>query len=123
MIVDTVIFLLEDLLESDREGMRVVIELKREANPAQLLAELYQKTPLQMNFGATLLGIVNGEPRQLSLKGLLQEFLRFREETLTRCYRYELDKAQSRLEIVGGLFSPYRDWETDRKSTRLNSSH
>lgn len=91
--------------ESDREGMRVVIELKREANPAQLLAELYQKTPLQMNFGATLLGIVNGEPRQLSLKGLLQEFLRFREETLTRRYRYELDKAQSRLEIVGGLLT------------------
>lgn len=89
--------------ESDREGMRVVIELKREANPAQLLADLYQKTPLQINFGATLLGIVNGEPRQLGLKGLLQEFLRFREETLTRRYRYELEKAQSRLEIVAGL--------------------
>ncbi|MGA0199827.1 MAG: DNA gyrase subunit A, partial [Prochlorotrichaceae cyanobacterium] len=91
--------------ESDREGMRVVIELKREANPAQLLADLYQKTPLQVNFGATLLGIVNGEPRQLSLKGLLQEFLDFREETLTRRYRYELDKAQNRLEIVEGLLT------------------
>ena len=91
--------------ESDREGMRVVIELKREANPGQLLADLYQKTPLQVNFGATLLGIVNGEPRQLSLKGLLQEFLDFREETLTRRYRYELDKAQNRLEIVEGLLT------------------
>jgi len=91
--------------ESDREGMRVVIELKREANPGQLLAELYQKTPLQVNFGAILLGIVKGEPRQLSLKGLLQEFLSFREETLTRRYRYELEKAQSRLEIVSGLLT------------------
>ena len=89
--------------ESDREGMRVVIELKREANPVQLLGDLYQKTPLQTNFGATMLALVEGEPRQQGLGQLLQAFLDFRIETLSRRYRYELAKAQNRLEIVAGI--------------------
>ncbi|MEM8604530.1 MAG: DNA topoisomerase (ATP-hydrolyzing), partial [Cyanobacteria bacterium P01_H01_bin.121] len=89
--------------ESDRDGMRVVIELKRESNPAQVLQILYQKTTLQTNFGAILLAIVNQQPQQLSLKGLLQEFLDFREACLNRRYRHELEKAENRLEIVTGL--------------------
>ena len=95
--------------ESDRDGMRVVIELKRETNPTKLLADLYQKTPLQMNFGAILLGLVNGEPRQLSLKGLLQEFLVFREITLTRRYRHDWERSQQRLEIVAGILTALSD--------------
>jgi len=91
--------------ESDREGMRVVIELKREANPAQVLQELYQKTPLQTTFGAIFLALVEGQPRQLSLKQMLQAFLQFREETLTRRYRYELEGADRRLEVVAGLLT------------------
>ncbi|BDI18728.1 DNA topoisomerase (ATP-hydrolyzing) [Nostoc cf. commune SO-36] len=89
--------------ESDREGMRVVIELKRDTNPQEVLQHLYHQTALQMTFGAILLAIVDGQPRQLSLRQLLQEFLRFREETLNRRYNYELGKAQSRVHLVEGL--------------------
>ncbi|QLE43565.1 DNA gyrase subunit A [Nostoc sp. C052] len=89
--------------ESDREGMRVVIELKRDTNPQEILQHLYHQTSLQMTFGAILLAIVDGQPRQLSLRQLLQEFLKFREETLNRRYNYELGKAQSRVHLVEGL--------------------
>ncbi|WP_375468544.1 DNA topoisomerase (ATP-hydrolyzing) subunit A [uncultured Nostoc sp.] len=89
--------------ESDREGMRVVIELKRDTNPQEVLQHLYHQTALQMTFGAILLAIVDGQPRQLSLRQLLQEFLSFREQTLNRRYNYELGKAQSRVLLVEGL--------------------
>ncbi|MEH2338491.1 DNA gyrase/topoisomerase IV subunit A [Nostoc sp.] len=89
--------------ESDREGMRVVIELKRDTNPQEVLQHLYHQTALQMTFGAILLAIVGGQPRQLSLRQLLQEFLSFREETLNRRYNYELGKTQSRVHLVEGL--------------------
>lgn len=89
--------------ESDREGIRVVIELKREVSPETVLARLYQQTDLQTNFGAILLAIVNGQPRQLTLRQLLQEFLDFREVTLTRRYNYELQAAERRCHIVQGL--------------------
>jgi len=89
--------------ESDRTGMRVVIELKREANPQILLNKLYKMTPLQMNFGAIFLALSDGQPRQMPLREALQEFLDFREETLTRQYRYELERAESRLHVLEGL--------------------
>ncbi|MHC5776943.1 DNA gyrase subunit A [Nostoc sp.] len=89
--------------ESDREGMRVVIELKRDTNPQEILQNLYHQTALQMTFGAILLAIVDGQPRQLSLRQVLQEFLSFREQTLNRRYNYELGKAQSRVHLVEGL--------------------
>ena len=89
--------------ESDREGIRVVVELKREFTPEAVLARLYQQTDLQTNFGAILLAIVNGQPRQLTLRQLLQEFLDFREVTLTRRYNYELQAAERRCHIVQGL--------------------
>jgi DNA gyrase subunit A len=89
--------------ESDREGMRVVIELKRDTNPQEVLENLYHQTALQSNFGAILLALVDGQPRQLSLRQILQEFLKFREQTLNRRYSYELGKAQSRLHLVSGL--------------------
>ncbi|MDZ8051849.1 MAG: DNA gyrase subunit A [Aulosira sp. ZfuVER01] len=89
--------------ESDREGMRVVIELKRDINPQEILQHLYHQTALQSNFGAILLALVDGQPRQLSLRQLLQEFLSFREHTLNRRYSYELGKAENRLHLVEGL--------------------
>ncbi|MUH00282.1 DNA topoisomerase 4 subunit A [Scytonema sp. UIC 10036] len=89
--------------ESDREGIRVVIELKRDTNPQEILQHLYHQTALQSNFGAILLALVNGQPRQLSLRQLLQEFLNFREQTLSRLYSYELVKAESRQHLVEGL--------------------
>ncbi|MBD1849382.1 DNA gyrase subunit A [Leptolyngbya sp. FACHB-711] len=91
--------------ESDREGMRVVIEMRREAQPAQILEKLYRLTPLQMNFGVIMLAIADGQPRQMSLRELLQQFLSFREETLTRQYRYELEKAEARAHLLEGMLS------------------
>ncbi|VXD22318.1 DNA topoisomerase 4 subunit A [Planktothrix serta PCC 8927] len=89
--------------ESDREGIRVVIELKREFSPEVVLHHLYQQTELMTKFGAIFLAIVNGQPRQLSLKQILQEFLTFREQTLTRQFRHELEAAEHRCHLVEGL--------------------
>ena len=89
--------------ESDRDGMRVVIELKRESQPQVVLDALYRQTPLQNNFGAIMLALDNGQPRQLSLREILNAFLAFREQTLTRQYRYELEKTENRLHVVEGL--------------------
>lgn len=91
--------------ESDREGIRVVIELKREANPQKLLNALYKQTALQTNFGAILLAIHNRQPRQMSLRELLQQFLDFREQTLTRRYQHELEKAENRLHVLEALLT------------------
>ncbi len=91
--------------ESDRQGMRVVVELKRETQPQLILEQLYKQTTLQTNFGVILLAIVDGQPRQLSLRELLQQFLDFREQTLTRRYTHKLDQAQSRLHLVQGLLT------------------
>jgi DNA gyrase subunit A len=91
--------------ESDREGMRVVIELKRDTNPQEILQHLYHQTALQTNFGAILLALVDGQPRQLSLRQLLEEFLKFREYTLNRRYSYELGKAENRSHLVAGLLT------------------
>lgn len=89
--------------ESDREGMRVVIELKRDTNPQEILQHLYHQTALQTTFGAILLALVDGQPRQLSLRQILQEFLSYREHTLNRRYNYELEKAENRVNQVAGL--------------------
>lgn len=91
--------------ESDRDGIRVVIELKREANPQKILKQLYKQTPLQHNFGAIMLALVNGQPRQLSLREILQQFLDFREQTLTRQYGHELEKTEERLHLLEGLLT------------------
>ncbi|MFB2892095.1 DNA topoisomerase (ATP-hydrolyzing) subunit A [Aerosakkonemataceae cyanobacterium BLCC-F50] len=91
--------------ESDREGMRVVIELKRDTNPQEVLEHLYKQTALATNFGAILLALVEGQPRQLTLREILQEFLSFREQTLTRQYRYELEQTERRLHLVEGLIA------------------
>jgi len=91
--------------ESDRDGMRVVIELKRDTNPQAVLQQMYHQTALSTNFGAILLALVDGLPRQLSLRQLLQEFLNFREHTLNRRYTHQLEQAESRLHIVTGLLA------------------
>lgn len=91
--------------ESDRSGIRVVIELKRDTDPSVVLHHLYQRTDLLSKFGAIVLALVDAQPRQLSLRELLQEFLNFREETLTRRYTNELELAQARCHIVEGLLA------------------
>ncbi|MBW4583905.1 DNA topoisomerase (ATP-hydrolyzing) subunit A [Aetokthonos hydrillicola Thurmond2011] len=89
--------------ESDRDGMRIVIELKRDAYPRVVLNNLYKQTPLQANFGANMLALVNGEPQVLTLKQFLNVFLEFRFEAITRRTRYELRKAEERDHILQGL--------------------
>lgn len=89
--------------ESDRDGMRIVIELKRDAYPRVVLNNLYKQTPLQANFGVNMLALVNGEPQTLSLKQCLQVFLDFRIETIVRRTRYELRKAEERDHLLQGL--------------------
>jgi len=89
--------------ESDRDGMRIVIELKRDAYPRVVLNNLYKQTPLQSNFGANMLAIVNNEPQLLNIKKFLEVFLEFRVETIIRRTNYELRKAQERDHILQGL--------------------
>jgi DNA gyrase subunit A len=91
--------------ESDRDGMRVVVELRRDANPETVLTELQRRTALQSNFGAILLALVHGKPVQLSLRELLREFLEYRELTLIRRTRHALKRAEDRLEVVDGLIT------------------
>jgi DNA gyrase subunit A len=89
--------------ESDRDGMRIVIELKRDAVPEVLLNQLYKHTPMQESFGVNMLAIVDGRPRLLSLKDALTVFLRHRREVVVRRTVYDLRKAEERLHILAGL--------------------
>jgi DNA gyrase subunit A len=89
--------------ESDRDGMRIVIELKRDAYPRVVLNNLYKQTAVQANFGANMLALVNGEPQLLTLKQFLNVFLEFRIEAITRRTRYELRKAEERDHLLEGL--------------------
>ncbi len=89
--------------ESDRDGMRIVIELKRDAYPQVVLNNLYKQTPLQSNFSANMLALVGGEPQLLTLKRFLEVFLDFRIETITRRTQYELRKAEERDHLLQGL--------------------
>jgi DNA gyrase subunit A len=98
--------------ESDRTGMRVVIELKRDATARDVLKQLHKQTALSSNFGAIMLALVDGQPRQLTLRQLLEEFLRFREQTLTREYTHKLEQDERRLHIVEGLLASLRELDT-----------
>ncbi|MBD3880652.1 DNA topoisomerase (ATP-hydrolyzing) subunit A [Phormidium tenue FACHB-886] len=89
--------------ESDRDGMRIVIELRRDAYARVVLNNLYKQTPLQTNFGVNMLALVNGEPQLLGIKQALQVFLDFRIETITRRTRFQLRKAEERDHILQGL--------------------
>ncbi|WP_413684113.1 DNA gyrase subunit A [Prochlorococcus sp. MIT 1011] len=89
--------------ESDRDGMRIVVELRRDSYPQVVLNNLFKLTPLQTNFSANMLALVNGEPVTLSLKMMLQVFLDFRVETIEKRTKYLLKKAESRDHILLGL--------------------
>ena len=88
--------------ESDREGMRIVIELKRDAQSAIVLNQLYKHTPMQTTFGVIMLALVGVEPRTLTIKGLLQEYLSFRHEVILRRTRFDLEAAEKRAHILEG---------------------
>jgi DNA gyrase subunit A len=89
--------------ESDRDGMRVVIELKRDAVPMVVLNNLFKHTQMQTTFGAIMLALVNGEPKVMNLKEMLQHFVEHRHEVITRRTKFDLDKAEERQHILEGL--------------------
>ncbi|MGA9769206.1 MAG: DNA gyrase subunit A [Blastocatellia bacterium] len=89
--------------ESDREGMRIVIELKRDAIPDIVLNNLYKLTPMQQSFGVINLAIVNGQPRELNLIDTLNIFIEHRREVVVRRTQFELRKAEARAHILEGL--------------------
>ncbi|WP_294351884.1 DNA gyrase subunit A [uncultured Clostridium sp.] len=89
--------------ESDREGMRIVIELKRDANPNVILNLLYKHTKMQDTFGVIMLALVDNEPQVLNLKQVLTHYINFQKEVITRRTIFELNKAQARAHILEGL--------------------
>ena len=84
-------------------GMRIVIDLKRDANPQVVLNQLYQMTQLQISYGIIQLALVNGEPKILTLKQIIEEYIKFQCEIITRRTQYDLNKAQAREHILDGL--------------------
>ncbi len=89
--------------ESDREGMRIVVELKRDATGEVVLNQLYRLTQLQQSFGINMLALDRGKPRQMGLKELLRLFIEFREEVILRRARFDLNKARDRAHLLIGL--------------------
>ena len=84
-------------------GMKIVIDLKRDANPQVVLNQLYQMTQLQISYGIIQLALVNGEPKVLTLKQIIEEYIKFQCEIITRRTQYDLNKAQAREHILEGL--------------------
>ncbi|MGE5444919.1 MAG: DNA gyrase subunit A [Ignavibacteriales bacterium] len=89
--------------ESDREGIRIVVELKRGENPEIILNQLYKHTPMDTSFGIIMLGLVRNQPKILSLKELIAQFIDHRKEIVTKRTEFELRKAEERLHILEGL--------------------
>ena len=89
--------------ESDRTGMRIVIELRRDANPNVVLNQLYKYTQMQETFGVNLLALVNKEPKTLNLKQILEHYINHQKDIVTRRTQFDLDKAQKRAHILEGL--------------------
>ena len=89
--------------ESDREGMRIAIELRRDVNPNIILNQLYKHTQLQDTFGVNMLALVNNEPKVMNLLDMLKYYLQHQEDVVTRRTKYDLNKAQERAHILEGL--------------------
>jgi DNA gyrase subunit A len=89
--------------ESDRIGVRVVVELKRDATPEVVLNQLFRFTPMQTSFGCNMLALNGGRPEQLTLRGFLTAFIDFREEVVARRTAFELRKARERSHVLCGL--------------------
>lgn len=89
--------------ETDRSGMRIVIELKRDVNANVILNQLYKHTAMQDTFGVIMLALVNGEPKILSLKQMLWHYLDFQKEVVTRRTRYDLERTKERMHLLEGL--------------------
>jgi len=95
--------------ESDRDGMRIVIELKKDSNAELVISNLYKKTTLQTNFGAIFLALIKGKPIQLNLKNYLEYFLEFREETIRKRTNHFLKNTLEKLEMLKGISKATKD--------------
>ena len=108
--------------ESDKDGMRVMIELKRDANDQVVLNQLYKHTQMEASFGIIMLAIVDGRPRILNLKQILQNFIDHRKDIVTRRTKYELSKAQDRAHILEGLKKALEHLDAIIKTIRQSKS-
>ncbi len=106
--------------ESDRDGMRIVIELKRDAEPKIVLNQLYKLTQMQESYGLIMLAIHEGRPRELDLREMLVQFLEHRKLVLTRRTRFELRQAQARLHVLEGLLIALRNLDEVIKLIRAS---
>jgi len=106
--------------ESDRDGMRVVIELKRDAEPKIVLNQLYKLTQMQESYGLIMLAIHEGRPRELDLREMLVQFLEHRKLVITRRTRFELNQAQARLHVLEGLLIALRNLDEVIKLIRAS---
>ncbi|MBC7876039.1 MAG: DNA gyrase subunit A [Anaerolineales bacterium] len=104
--------------ESDQRGMSIIIELKRSAQPKKVLNQLYKFTALQSTFGVQMLALVDGEPRTLPLKRMLQIFIEHRQTVITRRSKFELAKAEARLHILDGYLIALNNIESVIKTIR-----
>ncbi|XP_004499748.1 DNA gyrase subunit A, chloroplastic/mitochondrial isoform X1 [Cicer arietinum] len=109
--------------ESDRSGMRIVIELKRGSDPLIVLNNLYRLTSLQSTFSCNMVGILNGQPKQMGLKELLQAFLDFRCSVVERRARFQLSKAQQRRHVVEGILVGFNNLDRVIRIIREASSN
>lgn len=95
--------------ESDRDGMRIYIEIKRDSNPEIVLNQLYKRTELQTTFGINMVALVDGTPLLLNLKQILEQYVKHREEVVTRRIKFELRKAEEQAHILEGLLIALKD--------------
>ena len=94
--------------ESDREGMRIVIEVKRDENANVLLNQLLKSTSMRSNFGVIMLALVDGQPRVLNLRKVLHCYIEHRKDVIIKRTKFELDKAQRRAHILEGVENSYK---------------
>jgi DNA gyrase subunit A len=107
--------------ESDRDGMRIVIELKRDAEPKIVLNQLYKLTQMQESYGLIMLAIHEGRPRELNLREMLQEFLRHRQRVIIRRSQFELRQAEARLHVLDGLLIALKNLDAVIKLIRASA--
>jgi DNA gyrase subunit A len=108
--------------ESDRHGMRIVVELKREGQPRQVLSNLYKYTAMQSTFAVNMLALVDGQPRTVSLKRMLESFIGHRREVIRRRSEFDLEKAQERCHILEGLLKALDQLDEVIKTIRRSPS-
>ncbi len=104
--------------ESDREGMRIVIDLRRDVTPQIILNKLFKHTQMQDSFGVIMLALVNGSPQVLNLKQILKHYIKHQEEVITRRTKFDLNRAKARAHILQGLTTAVKNLDTVIKIVR-----